>query len=382
MVNRLTSGSHFMRGNEALAEAAIVAGCQFFAAYPITPASEISEHLAKRLPQAGGIMIQMEDEIASLASVIGASWAGAKAMTATSGPGFSLMQENIGYAFMTETPCVIADIQRAGPSTGQATKCGQGDVMQARWGTHGDYASIVLSPNSVQEMFDLTVRAFNLAEEYRTPIILLADEIIAHMSEQMVVPPLEEITIVDRKKPKSTDKAFFDGDGVAPMPSVGEGFNVAVTGSTHDEFGVRFTADPKIHRVLVTRLVEKIRSNVELLADFEAVNVDNCEVGVVSYGCASRAVYEAIEMAQDRGIKVGFIRLKTIWPFPEKAVEEMAQKAENIIVSEMNLQQVFFEVQRVVKGAARVTPVNKIGGGEMVTPEELFSVIEWSVRER
>ncbi|TET57103.1 2-oxoacid:acceptor oxidoreductase subunit alpha [Candidatus Bathyarchaeota archaeon] len=382
MVNHLTSGSHFMRGNEALAEAAIVAGCRFFAAYPITPASEISEHLAKRLPQAGGIMIQMEDEIASLASVIGASWAGAKAMTATSGPGFSLMQENIGYAFMTETPCVIADIQRAGPSTGQATKCGQGDVMQARWGTHGDYASIVLSPNSVQEMFDLTVRAFNLAEEYRTPIILLADEIIAHMSEQMVVPPLEEITIVDRKKPKSTDKAFFDGDGVAPMPSVGEGFNVTVTGSTHDEFGVRFTADPKIHRVLVTRLVEKIRSNVELLADFEAVNVDNCEVGVVSYGCASRAVYEAVEMAQDRGIKVGFIRLKTIWPFPEKAVEEMAQKAKNIIVPEMNLQQVFFEVQRVVKGAARVTPVNKIGGGEMVTPEELFSVIEGSVGER
>ena len=382
MVNHLTPGSHFMRGNEALAEAAIVAGCRFFAAYPITPASEISEHLAKRLPQAGGIMIQMEDEIASLASVIGASWAGAKAMTATSGPGFSLMQENIGYAFMTETPCVIADIQRAGPSTGQATKCGQGDVMQARWGTHGDYASIVLSPNSVQEMFDLTVRAFNLAEEYRTPIILLADEIIAHMSEQMVVPPLEEITIVDRKRPKPTDESFFDGDGVAPMPSVGEGFNVAVTGSTHDEFGVRFTADPKIHRVLVTRLVEKIRSNVELLADFEAVNVDNCEVGVVSYGCASRAIYEAIEMAQDRGIKVGFIRLKTIWPFPEKAVEEMAQKAENIIVSEMNLQQVFFEVQRVVKGAARVTPVNKIGGGEMVTPEELFSVIRGSVGER
>jgi len=382
MVNHLTSGSHFMRGNEALAEAAIVAGCRFFAAYPITPASEISEHLAKRLPQAGGIMIQMEDEIASLASVIGASWAGAKAMTATSGPGFSLMQENIGYAFMTETPCVIADIQRAGPSTGQATKCGQGDVMQARWGTHGDYASIVLSPNSVQEMFDLTVRAFNLAEEYRTPIILLADEIIAHMSEQIVVPPLEEIAIINRKKPKSTDKAFFGGDGVAPMPSVGEGFNVAVTGSTHDESGVRFTADPKIHRVLVTRLVEKIRSNVKLLADFEAVNVDNCEVGVVSYGCASRAVYEAIEMAQDRGIKVGFIRLKTIWPFPEKAVEEMAQKAENIIVLEMNLQQVFFEVQRVVKGAARVTPVNKIGGGEMVTPEELFSVIEGSVGER
>lgn len=382
MVHHLPPGSHFMRGNEALAEAAIVAGCRFFAAYPITPASEISEHLAKRLPQVGGIMIQMEDEIASLASVIGASWAGAKAMTATSGPGFSLMQENIGYAFMTETPCVIADIQRAGPSTGQATKCGQGDVMQARWGTHGDYASIVLSPNSVQEMFDLTVRAFNLAEEYRTPIILLADEIIAHMSEQIAVPPMKEITIVDRKRPKSTDESFFDGASVAPMPSVGEGFNVAVTGSTHDEFGVRFTADPKIHRVLVTRLVEKIRSKTESLADFEAVNMDNCEVGLVSYGCASRAVYEAVEMAQDRGINVGFIRLKTIWPFPEKAVEKMAQKAKNIIVPEMNLQQIFFEVQRVVNGAARVTPVNKIGGGEMLTPEELFSAIEGSVGER
>lgn len=381
MVYYLPSGNHFMRGNEASAEAAIIAGCQFFGAYPITPASEISEHLAKHLPQAGGIMIQMEDEIASIASVIGASWAGAKAMTATSGPGFSLMQENIGYAFMTETPCVIVDVQRAGPSTGQATKCGQGDVMQARWGTHGDYASIVLSPNSVQEMFDLTIRAFNLAEEYRTPVILLADEMIAHMSEQMVVPSLKEIRIVNRKKPKSTDQSFFDGESVAPMPSVGEGFNVAVTGSTHNELGIRFTADPMTHRVLVTRLVEKIRNSVEFLADFEAVNVDNCEVGVVSYGCTSRAVYEAVEMAKDSGISVGFIRLKTIWPFPEKIVEKMAQKAESIVVPEMNLQQIFFEVQRVVKGAARVIPVNKIGGGELLTPEELFTMIEGSVGE-
>ena len=381
MVYYLPSGNHFMRGNEASAEAAIIAGCQFFGAYPITPASEISEHLAKHLPQAGGIMIQMEDEIASIASVIGASWAGAKAMTATSGPGFSLMQENIGYAFMTETPCVIVDVQRAGPSTGQATKCGQGDVMQARWGTHGDYASIVLSPNSVQEMFDLTIRAFNLAEEYRTPVILLADEMIAHMSEQMVVPSLKEIRIVNRKKPKSTDQSFFNGESVAPMPSVGEGFNVAVTGSTHNDLGIRFTADPMTHRVLVTRLVEKIRNSVEFLADFEAVNVDNCEVGVVSYGCTSRAVYEAVEMAKDSGINVGFVRLKTIWPFPEKIVEKMAQKAESIVVPEMNLQQIFFEVQRVVNGAARVIPVNKIGGGEMLTPEELFTMIEGSVGE-
>jgi 2-oxoglutarate ferredoxin oxidoreductase subunit alpha len=214
MVGHLSSGMYFIQGNEALAEAAIIVGCRFFAGYPITPASEVAEHLAKRLPQIGGIMIQMEDEIASIASLVGASWTGAKVMTATSGPGFSLMQENIGYAFMTETPCVIVDIQRAGPSTGQATKCGQGDVMQARWGTHGDYASIVLSPNSVQEMFDLAVRAFNLAEKYRTPVILLADEIIAHMREQMFVPPLEKMRIINRKKAKPGDESFFGGEEV------------------------------------------------------------------------------------------------------------------------------------------------------------------------
>jgi 2-oxoglutarate ferredoxin oxidoreductase subunit alpha len=371
-----------MQGNEACAEAAIVAGCRFFAGYPITPASEIAEHLAKRLPQTGGIMIQMEDEIASIASVIGASWAGAKAMTATSGPGFSLMQENIGYAFMTETPCVIVDVQRTGPSTGQATKCGQGDVMQSRWGTHGDYASIVLSPNSVQEMFDLTIRAFNLAEKYRTPVILLADEVVAHMREQMSVPPKEKIEIIDRKKPRRGDESFFGGEDVPPMPSVGEGYNVAVTGSTHNEFGMRFTAAPEVHRRLVTRIVNKIKSNAELLMDFEAFNVDDCEVGFVSFGCTSRAVYEAVVMAKDKGVKAGFIRLKTIWPFPERIVQAMAQKAKVIIVPEMNLQQIFFEVQRVVDGTAEVIPVNKIGGGEMLTPEELFSEIKRSVKRR
>ncbi len=381
MPKHLSSNMYFMQGNEASAEAAIIAGCRFFAGYPITPSSEIVEHLARRLPQVGGIMIQMEDEIASIASVIGASWTGAKAMTATSGPGFSLMQENIGYAFMTETPCVIVNVQRAGPSTGQATKCGQGDVMQARWGTHGDYASIVLSPNSVQEMFDLTLSAFNLAEKHRTPVILLADEIIAHMREQMSIPHLEKIDIVNRKKPKSGDKSFFGGGETPPMPSVGEGYNVTVTGSTHNEFGIRFTADPKVHRDLVTRLVRKIRSNAELLMDFEVFNVNDCEVGVISFGCTSRAVYEAVEIARDKGIKVGFIRLKTIWPFPEKIVRTMAQQAKAIIVPEMNLQQIFFEVQRVVNGATEVIPINKVGGGEMLTPEELCFEIESSVKK-
>ncbi|UCE96058.1 MAG: 2-oxoacid:acceptor oxidoreductase subunit alpha [Candidatus Bathyarchaeota archaeon] len=380
MVKYIPPGIHFKQGNEALAEAAIIAGCRFFAGYPITPASEITEYLARRLPKVGGFMIQMEDEIASIGSVIGASWTGAKAMTATSGPGFSLMQENIGLAFMTETPCVVVDVQRAGPSTGQATKCGQGDVMQARWGTHGDYAAIALSPNSVQEMFDLTIRAFNLAEKYRTPVILLADEIVAHMREQMIVPPLEKLEIDNRKKPKRDQKSFFGGERVPPMPSVGEGYNVTVTGSTHNEFGLRFTADSEVHSSLVKRLVNKVKSNAESLMDFEALNVNDCEVGLVSYGCTSRAVYEAVQMAEKEEINAGFIRLKTIWPFPEKIVRTMAQNAETIIVPEMNLQQIFFEVQRAVNGNAEVIPINKIGGGQLLTPEELMFDIRRSVK--
>ena len=362
----------FWQGNQACAEGAITAGCRFFAGYPITPATEIAEHLAWKLPQVGGIAIQMEDEMASLGAVIGASWAGAKAMTATSGPGFSLMQESIGYAFMTETPCVIVDVQRAGPSTGQATKCGQGDVMQARWGTHGDYASIVLSPNSVQEMFDLTIRAFNLAEKHRTPVILLADEIIAHMRERIIAPPLEKVKIVNRRKPKPSDKTFFDLEEVQPMPSVGEGFNVPVTGSTHNEYGIRYTADPIVHSHLVENLVGKIRKNTDKIVDFEKYNTEGCEAGIVSYGCTSRAVYEIPDLAKKKRINVGFIRLKTLWPFPEDAVRSMAQNVKILLVPEMNLGQIFYEVERAVHGAVPVVPVNKIGGGEMITPEELL----------
>lgn len=242
---------YFWQGNEACAEAALAAGCRFFAGYPITPSSEIAELLAQKLPKIGGIAIQMEDELASIGAVVGASWAGAKAMTATSGPGFSLMQETIGYAFMTETPCVIVDVQRLGPSTGQATKCGQGDAMQARWGTHGDYSAIAVSPNSVQELFELTVDAFNLAEKYRTPVVLLTDETVAHMRERVKIPSTEDLQILNRRKPKPNEKAFFGLEEIPPMPSVGEGYNLAVTGSTHNEYGIRFTADPTVHRQLV-----------------------------------------------------------------------------------------------------------------------------------
>ena len=374
------ANTYFWQGNEACAEAALAAGCRFFAGYPITPASEIAEYLSKRLPQVGGIAIQMEDELASIGAVVGASWAGVKAMTATSGPGFDLMQETIGWAFMTETPCVIVDVQRAGPSTGQATKCGQGDVMQSRWGTHGDYSSIVLSPNSVQEMFELTIKAFNLAEKHRTPVILLADEIVAHMRERIIVPSSERIEIINRRKPTPSEKAFFGLEEIPPMPSVGEGFNVAVTGSTHNEYGIRFTADPIVHRQLVERLNNKIQRHAEEIAEVETYNIDDCQIGIVSFGCTSRAIYEAVENAEAKGIKVGYARLKTIWPFPEKAVRQLAETAEKVIVPEMNLRQIFYEVQRVANGLAEVIPLNKIGGGELITPEELFEKIQGSIK--
>ena len=377
MKNKPAENALFWAGNEACAEAALTAGCKFFAGYPITPASEIAEHLSRKLPKIGGIAIQMEDELASIGAVVGASWTGAKAMTATSGPGFSLMQETIGYAFFTETPCVIVDVQRLGPSTGQATKCGQGDIMQARWGTHGDYTAIALSPNSVQEMYELTIKAFNLAEKYRTPVILLTDETVAHMRER-ITPP-EEIEIIDRRKPKPDEKAFFGLQEVPPMPAVGEGYNIAVTGSTHNEYGIRFTADPTVHRQLVERLNNKIQKHANEIADVETFGIDGCQIGIVTFGCTSRAIYEAVERAQAKGINVGYVRLKTVWPIPERPIQQLADMAGKIIVPEMNLKQLFYEVQRIASGSAEVIPLNKIGGGELITPEEILEEIQRSV---
>ena len=321
----------------------------------------------------------MEDELASIGAVMGASWAGKKAMTATSGPGFSLMQETMGWGFMTETPCVVVDVQRVGPGTGQATKGAQGDVMQARWGTHGDYAAIVLSPNSVQEMFELTIRAFNLSEKYRTPVVLLADETIGHVREQIVVPPKDSIEIVNRKKPKVGETKFFGLKEVAPMPSVGEGFNVAATASTHDEEGVRFTQDAAVHRRMVEALVAKIYDHAEDVVETECHNIDDCDIGLVSFGCTSRAAYEAVERAERAGIRVGHIRLKTIWPFPDGAVAGLARSARRIVVPEMNMGQVAGEVQRVA-GAMKVVGLNRIGGGELITPEEILEVISEEVK--
>ncbi|MDP8011194.1 MAG: 2-oxoacid:acceptor oxidoreductase subunit alpha, partial [Thermoplasmata archaeon] len=304
-------GEYFVEGDLAAAYGAIKAGCKFFAGYPITPASEITQAMAELLPQVGGKFLQMEDELASISAIIGASWAGIKSMTATSGPGFSLMQENIGYAAMTETPIVVIDVQRAGPSIGQATRAAQGDVMQSRFGSHGDYENIVLSPNSVQEMFEFTVKSFNLAERYRVPVILLSDAEIGHMMERLVVP--ESINIIERKYAKTFDEATKYGDDlVPPMGRFGDGLELMVTGSTHKPDGTRDTGSPEIQSSLVTRLVEKINKNRKDIEDWEEMFTEDAEILVISYGATSRPAKGAVIKAREKGIKAGYFRPKVL----------------------------------------------------------------------
>jgi len=373
----ILEGSHFMNGDVACAEGAIAAGCRFFAGYPITPATEIAEHLAQRMPEVGGIYVQMEDEIASIAAVIGASYAGLKAMTATSGPGFSLMQENIGLAVMTEAPCVIVDVMRGGPSTGQPTLPGQQDVMQAKWGSHGDYEIIALAPSSVQEMFDLTIEAFNLSETYRVPAILLADEVVGHMWEKVVIPPAEKIKIVNRKKANVPPEAYApfmpDNDLVPPMACFGEGYSFHATGLTHDEHGYPQTSSSEAQQKLVQRLCDKIRKNADKIIRVEEVMLDDADVVVVAYGIVARAALSAVRKAREKGIKAGLLRPITLWPFPEKHVAKIAKQAKAIVVPEMNCGQLVREVER----AAKETPVAFLSklGEEPHTPMEIFEVI-------
>jgi len=370
-------GVHFMNGDVACAEGAIAAGCRFFAGYPITPATEIAEHLSQRMPEIGGIYIQMEDEIASMAAVIGASYAGLKAMTATSGPGFSLMQENIGLAVMTEAPCVVVDVMRGGPSTGQPTLPGQQDVMQAKWGSHGDYEIIALAPSSVQEAFDLTVEAFNLSEAFRVPTILLADEVVAHMWERVVIPPAEKIKRVNRKKPNAPPQEYMpfmpDDDLVPPMACFGEGFSFHATGLTHDEHGYPQTSSSEVQQRLVSRLCDKIRKNAEKIVRVQGVMLDDADVVVVAYGIVARAALSAVRKARERGIKVGLLRPITLWPFPEKHVAKIAEKAKAIVVPEMNCGQLVREVER----AAKETPVVFLSklGEDPHTPTEILEAI-------
>lgn len=369
--------TRFFSGNVAAAEGAILAGCRFFGGYPITPSTEIAERMAFRLPQVGGVFIQMEDELASMAAILGASWGGVKAMTATSGPGLSLMQENIGLGTMTETPCVVVDVQRGGPSTGMPTLVAQADVMQARWGSHGDYEIIALAPSSVQECFDLTIRAFNLSEKYRTPVIVLMDESVGHMSEKVVIPSAEEIALIERKKPTVPPEAYRayepDEDLVPPMACAGEGYNVHVTGLTHDEKGYPVATDPEVQARLVRRLCDKILVHEPELRDIEEFEMDDADVAVISYGISARPSKAAVKEARKRGHKVGFIQLRTIWPFPEAYFQEIAERVKTFIVVEINYGQLKLEVERVV-GRERVHLLSKLGG-DIHRPEDVYRKI-------
>ena len=368
----LNKGRHYFSGNEAAAEGAIAAGCRFYAGYPITPSSELMERMAVRLKEIGGVFIQMEDEIASISAVIGASWAGAKAMTATSGPGFSLMQEAIGYAAFTETPCVIVDVQRAGPCTGQATRVGSGDIMQAKWGSHGDYQVIALSPWSVQEMYDLTVRAFNLSERYRVPTMILADEAIGHLRETIDLP--DRVEIWERKKRKGDPPFGTDEeDGVPPMPAFGEGERIAVTGSTHDPYGFRKTDDPEVHAKLVGRINDKILKNRDKIAETETYFLEDSEIALIGYGFTARTSLFVAKQLRKEGLEVGLLRLKTLWPFPEKAVREMGKKVKAIVVPEMNQGQVAGEVRKYC--SCEVVSLGQTNG-EVIRPEKMIGVLK------
>lgn len=364
--------TYFWLGDEACAYGALFGGCNFFTGYPITPASEVAEVIATQLPKVGGYYVQMEDEIASIAAMIGGVWAGARAMTATSGPGFSLMQENIGYAIMTETPCVIVDVQRSGPSTGQATKPAQGDVMQARWGTHGDHNIIALAPNSVQECFGMMIDCFNLSEEYRTPVIFLMDGEVGHLRERLTVPSLKAVKLTKRRKGKKKDK-LFGGELIPPMKEFGDGHYLHVTGSTHKDDGIRDVESQDVHEKLVTRIYEKIEKNREKLVDMEEKWMDDAKTAVISYGAAARPAEGAVAQLRKKRKKIGFMRLKTIWPFPREQVRALGKKVKKIYVPEMNLGQLSREIERFVE--VPVISVPKIGGivhtvNEIVTAME------------
>lgn len=365
-------GRYYFSGNEAAAEGAMAAGCRFYAGYPITPSSEIMERMAFRLRAVGGVFIQMEDEIASISAVIGASWAGAKAMTATSGPGFSLMQESIGYAAFTETPCVVIDVQRAGPCTGQATRVGSGDIMQAKWGSHGDYQVIAFSPWSVQEMFELTLRSFNLSERYRVPTLVMADEAVGHLRENLFLPT--KVEVWDRKKKKgSTPFGTEEQGGVPPMPAFGEGERLLITGSTHDAFGFRKTDDPEIHARLVDRINQKILKNRNRITETEDYFLEDSEKAIIAYGFTARTSLYAVNRLRKEGVKVGMLRLKTLWPFPEEAVLALGKKMKKVIVPEMNLGQVAGEVKKFC--SCEVVPLTQTNG-EVIGPEKIIGALK------
>ncbi|MCK4963825.1 MAG: 2-oxoacid:acceptor oxidoreductase subunit alpha [Dehalococcoidia bacterium] len=371
-----------MNGDVACAEGAISAGCRFFAGYPITPATEVAERMSERLPHVGGVYVQMEDEIASMNAILGASWAGMKTMTATSGPGFSLMMENLGLGVMLETPCVLVNIQRAGPSTGLPTLVGQGDMMQARWGSHGSYEIIALVPSSPQEIFDLTITAFNLSERYRVPVLLMSDEAVGHMSEKVVIPRIAPEELLSRRRPDVAPEQYLpyksDGDLVPPMAIAGEGYRFHVTGLTHDERGYPvMTAEAQDQ--LVRRLVDKIRLNRDDILKYEEIAVEDAEVIVCAYGITARIAGLAVQQARDEGIRAGLLRLITVWPFAEDRIRELAQRVKAFVVPEINYGQIVLEVERCAAGKASTLLVPHMGGG-VHSPQTILKAIKEAVQ--
>lgn len=376
------TGDHYLDGDHACAEGAMAAGCRFVAGYPITPSTEVVERIAQRFPFMGGVFIQMEDEMASMNAILGGAWAGKKTMTVTSGPGFSLMMENLGLGAMMEVPCVLVNVQRGGPSTGLPTMVGQADIMQARWGSHGDYELIALSPASPQEAFEYTIEAFNLSEKYRVPVLVMMDECVGHMTEKVSIPPPEEIEVEPRRLTKLPPEKYLpykvNGGLIPDMIVAGEGYKIHTTGLTHDERGYPvMTAE--CQEELIHRLVNKIRLNAEDIIHIEETQIKGAEVIVMAYGITSRVAQPAVDKARAEGIKVGQIKLITVWPFPEKRVAELSKKIKSWVVPEINYGQISLEVERCAAGKTKTIQVPH-GGGWVHDPEDIYKAIKEAVK--
>lgn len=367
----------FLQGNDAIAMGALYAGCKFFAGYPITPSTEVAEKLANWLPQNGGRFIQMEDEIAAMAAIIGASIGGAKSLTATSGPGMSLKMENLGYGYMAEVPCVVLNVMRGGPSTGTPTGPSQSDVMQARWGTHGDHPCIAITPSTVYEQFTETVRAFNLAEKYRMPVIILSDEIIGHMREAIEIPLKGELEVIDRQKPtcKPEDYRAYDNSvDVPPMANFGEGYRYHITGLNHDDFGFP-TGKPELIEKQEERLIRKVEANYEDIVKVEHFMCDDADRLIFAFGSTARAAKDAVLNLRAKGIKVGLLKPLTIWPFPDRDILQYASKVKGIVVPELSLGQTVREVERAVQGKCAIKHISKVNS-DSIAPYEIEKVVE------
>ena len=372
-----------LQGNEACAEGALLAGVKFFAGYPITPSSEIAENMARELPKIGGKFIQMEDEIASMAAVIGASIAGLKSLTATSGPGMCLKQENLGFAIINEIPCVVVNAQRGGPSTGSPTKPSQGDMMQTRWGSHGDHPIIALAPSTVNEILTLTIKAFNFSEKYRTPVILLLDEVIAHMREKVEMPAPENIEVINRKKPTVSPEEYLpfkpDEDGVPPMANFGEGYRYHITGLIHNYKGLPTSNSQEIN-AFIRRLHDKIQKNIKDIIIYQKYSLDDAKIALIAYGSVARAAERTVKLAREKGLEVGLLKLLTIWPFCFEEVKRLAKQVDLIIVPEMNLGQMVLEVERASQGKCRVVPYGRVDG-ELINPLEILEKIQEEIKK-